>query len=338
MRSFLPIAILLFTACSGGGGGTEDTGTDTVDTATDTATDTGTPTTDTGTTSTDPTTTDTFAFGHASVDVLFVIDNSASMADDQATMATTTAHFLDFLLGSSVDYRVGVTTTDPGGVDCPNSGSPAAGELVTLGGLSWLDASVANPDMFLGTSVQVGTAGCFLESGLTTAYQALTDTTSGFRRDDAALVVVFVSDEDDQSTSLTAPPIDDPGMLAWLDGIAADVPLSVHGVLCLDTGAGCTSDRYRDVIDHVGGVSFPLDDAAAWEAAMVQVGIDASGTTDRLLLTQTPDEATLVVGTVLADGSETTTTDWTYDAATNEVVLQQYVDADESWYVRYEPL
>lgn len=52
------------------------------------------------------------ARGGGQVDFLWVIDNSGSMADEQANVAATASMFMDRLVRSGVDWRVAVTTTE----------------------------------------------------------------------------------------------------------------------------------------------------------------------------------------------------------------------------------
>jgi len=63
------------------------------------------------------------------VDVLFVIDNSGSMAEEQAQLAQNFAAFLNVLEGAGASYRLGVTTTDAGNPRCPTT-TPENGTLV----------------------------------------------------------------------------------------------------------------------------------------------------------------------------------------------------------------
>jgi hypothetical protein len=72
------------------------------------------------------------------VDVLFVVDNSGSMAQEQITLATNFEAFIGVLEAVDVDanYRIGVTTTDNSNVPsaCPTTGvnntTPEGGKLV----------------------------------------------------------------------------------------------------------------------------------------------------------------------------------------------------------------
>ncbi len=65
------------------------------------------------------------------VDVLFVIDNSGSMAEEQALLSQNFAAFIGVLEAEDVsaNYRLGITTTDAGNPRCPST-TPENGTLV----------------------------------------------------------------------------------------------------------------------------------------------------------------------------------------------------------------
>jgi hypothetical protein len=64
------------------------------------------------------------------VDILFVIDNSGSMGEEQATLAANFQSFIEVLERPEVDanYRIGITTTDNGNPWCGTT-SPEGGAL-----------------------------------------------------------------------------------------------------------------------------------------------------------------------------------------------------------------
>jgi hypothetical protein len=67
------------------------------------------------------------------VDILFVIDNSGSMAEEQTQLTADVGAFIEVLEHPDVhaDYRIGITTTDNGNPWCPPNGTtPEAGALV----------------------------------------------------------------------------------------------------------------------------------------------------------------------------------------------------------------
>ena len=69
------------------------------------------------------------------VDILFVIDNSGSMEQEQITLGNNFASFIGVLEDPDVDanYRIGVTTTDNGNANCATSGindtTPEGGKI-----------------------------------------------------------------------------------------------------------------------------------------------------------------------------------------------------------------
>lgn len=55
------------------------------------------------------------------VDILFVIDNSRSMAEEQATLARNFGPLVERLAGVDANYRIAITTTDTGHLHCSGS-------------------------------------------------------------------------------------------------------------------------------------------------------------------------------------------------------------------------
>ena len=67
------------------------------------------------------------------VDILFVIDNSGSMGEEQAILAANFGSFIEVLEAEDVEanYRIGITTSDNGNPWCPSGATtPEAGNLV----------------------------------------------------------------------------------------------------------------------------------------------------------------------------------------------------------------
>jgi hypothetical protein len=129
------------------------------------------------------------AGGASGTDFLFVIDNSCSMAEEQASLAANLQTFIDVVAGVDADYHIAVITTDS-----PTFKGPVITPLTP------------NPAGAFAAQASVGTNGG-AEQGLYQADRALTTGAakpgdpSGFWRDDALLALIFLSDEPDQSTS-----------------------------------------------------------------------------------------------------------------------------------------
>lgn len=132
-------------------------------------------------------------FQRRAIDVLFVIDDSCSMEDDQRQLGANLNAFFTTFKQAQVDFHVGVVTTDM--VDPMRSGRLVA-PFVTA-----QTPDVANA---FESSVLVGTGGSGDERGLQALRNALrpplVDTVNaGFIRDTADFATVILADEDDHA-------------------------------------------------------------------------------------------------------------------------------------------
>ena len=127
------------------------------------------------------------------VDILWVVDDSVSMADEQAGIAAGFDAFVETMTTTELDFRLGVVTTDM-------VSSDRRGRMI--GDPPYLTADDANFVADFQSRVQVGTEGSDREAGIDAAYQALTEplvsgVNGSFLRTGAVLSVIYVSDEND---------------------------------------------------------------------------------------------------------------------------------------------
>ena len=132
-NSISAFAVLLC-ACGpkSSGDGIGDTDTSSSDTGTDPTTVTATdgPLDGTADTGGEPGSGDAVALSiNADVDLLFVIDNSGSMAGPQQSLASAATQLIDELDDGDINYRIGITTTDSGNPWCDGS-TPEGGGFV----------------------------------------------------------------------------------------------------------------------------------------------------------------------------------------------------------------
>lgn len=125
------------------------------------------------------------------IDVLFVVDDSCSMDNDQRQLSANMRSFFQSFQSGQVDFHVGVVTTDTTAPD-------RSGRLVA----PFLTQNTPNVTTAFQSMVMVGTAGSGDERGLTAAHVALrpplsTTTNAGFVRPEADFALVFLTDEDD---------------------------------------------------------------------------------------------------------------------------------------------
>ncbi len=136
------------------------------------------------------------------VDVLFVIDNSPSMVDEQKSMAARFESFMERVKG--LNWQIGITTTDP------NHGVYGDGRLQVFPNgkymlTSELDVATAR-DLF-GKTIQRKEVGSSSEQGIRGTYRAIQrsmgaaeEIHNDFFREHSALNVVVISDENESGT------------------------------------------------------------------------------------------------------------------------------------------
>jgi hypothetical protein len=243
-------------------------------------------------------------------DVVVVVDDSPSMAEEQDRLTATFDTFLDVLADTEARFHLGITTTDA---------VASAGEFRGGGWVAW-DA----PDLLAHVegALTVGTDGQRHEEGLSAAVLTLEgDRNPGFRREGVPLHLLIVSDEDDGS------PLSVQAYLDRLGLVAGDAELGVHGIVgdlpegCANgTNAAAAAPRYTEAIalTHGNRASICSDD---YGDLLEQVGLQLSGLPDTFPLSSVPvvDTLRVVVDDVQIPGREVD--GWTYAPGDNAIVF-----------------
>jgi len=158
---------------------------------------------------------------NSKVDILWVVDSSGSMREEQRYLGQNFSSFINQLSRTNSDFQVGVTTTDvcdsanPSQVPmatryCPTVDGSAQthlrGSLVGESGKRVLTRSYADLTSRFLTYANVGVSGSSFEHGLTAAKMAIEKSlggqNDGLVRPDAFLAVIVVSDEEDDGIGL----------------------------------------------------------------------------------------------------------------------------------------
>lgn len=137
------------------------------------------------------------------VDIVWVVDDSGSMGDEQTSLAYNFDAFIQDFMSKDIDFRMAITTTDPT--------KKSDGKMVCdWHVLNSKHAAVNQQNFFhmFEKCIKVGTKGSGHEKGLNGIDRFLHHYNDGnksnrndaFLREDAYLVVVIVSDEEDQSS------------------------------------------------------------------------------------------------------------------------------------------
>lgn len=282
--------------------------------------------------------------GSRAVDILFVVDNSGSMTDNQDNLAKNFESVVELAANWESDFQVGVVTTD----------------MTVWGGRGELegDPPILNADNWelFADNVRVGAGGAGLEMGLAAAeaalsYPLISDTgfpcqndgacedpftcvrgfcggaNRGFLRDEAVLHLVFVSDEDDQSPGTVDYYVD---FLKGIKGFGkpGEGMMYAHAVTGIDIEAAtpggpgvspCAYEkgtRYLEVAAATAGVTVDLC-STDWSAKLEVIGEAIFGLVEDFPLLRVPDPESLVLkvnGLVCEEG-------WILNAAANAITF-----------------
>lgn len=152
------------------------------------------------------------------IDILFMVDNSGSMADEQAILAQSFQEFISKFTDKKLDFQVGVITTDTTLSGSWWSNPNGSYKNITNAGPGSLLAYKTNERILRPSTVDVvtkfqqnsklGTDGSGAEAGLKATTIALSEAmlgsggyNEGFVRADAMLAVIFITDEDEARTT-----------------------------------------------------------------------------------------------------------------------------------------
>ena len=202
------------------------------------------------------------------IDILFVVDNSGSMEEEQTSLNANFQNFINVLegiQGGLPNVHIGVVSTDVGAGPFNISGCTGSGDNGTMQSVARGPSCTAPSGAFIsdvedpanpgsritnynGTLAdtfaciaELGTSGCGFEQPLESMRRALNGsnpTNSGFLRENAFLAVIIISDEDDCSTRNTD-----------MFDTSQDSPTAPLGPLssfrCFEFGVKCDPDDPR---------------------------------------------------------------------------------------------
>jgi hypothetical protein len=231
--------------------------------------------------------------GGGAVDLLFVVDSSFSMFEEQTALGDGFDQFISSFQRLQYDFRIAVTTTD-----VINDAGAFEGPVLTP------DTPGLRRDF--AEQVNVGTDGFGVEQGLQAARLALSDENIGdqdFLREGATLAIIFVSDEDDSSISPVEAYYD-----FFLDKKGGDARrLRVSAITGPDRG-GCNTAapgrRYLQLVEQTDG---HFESICQNDLGLSSLGLALSGFKSEFELVNIVEEGeprVFVNGVELEDGFE----------------------------------
>lgn len=238
------------------------------------------------------------------MDIMFIVDNSCSMIEEHGFLMGEIPNTYAALEGgvfADIDWRIGVRSADPN--------EPLLGIV---------EKTDTNPVFSLVALIAaLGTRGRW-EMGLATAITSM-GADNDFHREDAHLMVVFISDEPDQSS------LSPTEYLNLVDLFKEDPYQVLHTAIVYlptDTSEDCgfsgtleTGIGYLEVADEQISLCTP----DTWGAMLNNAVALAPMFNSVWPLSETPTDIDKIQ--VLINGEETYA--WSYDTSTNAVVLDE---------------
>jgi hypothetical protein len=295
------------------------------------------------------------------IDILWMIDSSNSMSEEQDNLATNFNSFISDFVSKGYDYNIAVSATDAWRYEYApgiysnlvrfRDGNIYSGSTADNSGM-YLISLATDPTMVIptfNTNVKVGITGSGDERAFDSIRQTLNATSVNggynFRRNDAYLAVVIVSDEEDFSRNdagvngcsggsaaascSNLRPVSE--YVSYLDTYSGSVPadrkysVSAIGVFdsaCL-TAAGASDhmgDRYAELAALTNGVTGSICDAD-FSPTLDAIQRNIAELSTQFRLSRTPIVSSIVVIINSINIPQDATNGWTYNSVNNSIVF-----------------
>lgn len=250
----------------------------------------------------------------ALLDVLFVVDNSGSMNIFQQELSDQMNSFMNVFDSSGSDYHLAVITTDEA-------------RFKQYDGYAWIDTAHPNPVLWIQNVISsIGIRGSGMEKGIEMAKYALEgDAAPGkdYYRENATMVIIYVSDEPDHSQGGWQ------SYTSFFDTLKLSTDLMRQFAVIGDYPAGCNfpyiphnrsiqfGAGYYDMTQRYNGSWYSIC-AVDWGQQMQNLANTVTTQRSFGINESDPIESTIIVS---VNGQ--TTHEWVYDLTTNSVIFNE---------------
>lgn len=282
--------------------------------------------------------------GPSKVDIVWVVDNSGSMSEEQTAVSANAKAFFSSLNNKGLDFRLGVLATGSRGKKS-NSLNPEGEKAWELWGSGWTTAS-DGPLAFSNNIEAVKIDGSGKESGVFFAERALGATqnprsfvlnggTNNVKatvvpRTDVKLFFIMLSDEGDQYSYYSTTPFDTDSNIFVKNGYKVYSIIGLNsrtqqpgtcsgsGTSALDSNNSNTT--YYKLASATGGSSGTIC-TNDYSSLLNGIAKEAASFTSQYLLTEIPVSSSIVVKVngVIAPQSESD--GWIYNSGSNSIVF-----------------
>ena len=290
------------------------------------------------------------------VDFVWVVDNSGSMSEEQASVSNNSVTFFNKLNTKHLDFRLGVIATGSNGTaGTKDTLNPSSNKAWELWGTGWVNKSDSNAATTFQSNVNVvGLSGSGKESGVFFAERSLGVAPSGITavtatvvpRSGAKLIFVILSDEGDHyqcysggsfvSDSNTPTPCSGGVAFDANNNVFKTNGYKVYSIIglnsstnqpgtCSGSGTSATTANnptttYYDLAAATGGSSGTIC-STDYTALLDNIATQAAGSASAYTLSKTPVSSTLVVKVNGVAVAQDATNGWQYNSATKTIVF-----------------
>jgi hypothetical protein len=272
------------------------------------------------------------------VDVLWVVDNSGSMIDEQSDLADNFTNFILQAVYLDTDYHMGVITTDVQ--------SEWTGKMYSCSGPLWISDTQPDAEQRNQFRCNVKTSdwprpasdakeAALMAARAALSYPVIEEHNAGFMREDAKLYIIVVMDEKDQSDGTPEQYVD---YFRNLKGIGNPELLNISAVSGVPPD-GCKNPAdpqyyaaepnqfLKDAVDLAGGLFRDIC-TPSWASMITELGLDVFNARRQFPLSRPANAATIQVEVCDAGGvnchyvAEDPQNGWVFDADLNAITFQ----------------
>jgi hypothetical protein len=245
------------------------------------------------------------------LDILWVIDDSGSMFDEQKALGSNFEAFIKEFVNKDIDFQMAVTTTD--------TSRDRAG-AVYKDSMDRLTSAKLKEDkeQFMkdfATLVNVGTKGSAYERGIQASDAFSEKFSESWMRKDAYFTIVYMSDERDQSADTAANYLKKLQSLKSNDGL-----IKAFSIINLNTYRNGSSEyqKYNDISNLTGGKIASIK--GDFHTTLLEMGEQIADLTEQFPLSKKPYDSANIE--IYVDGVIDSA--WSYDSSSNSVKFDAY--------------
>ena len=242
------------------------------------------------------------------MDILWVIDNSGSMGNEQDALGENFDAFIKEFIEKDIDFQMAVTTTDTrvgyDGMEYKDSMARLTSENLKYDKNQFMDDF-----KYL---VKVGTRGSGREKGLQASESFVERYNQSWIREDAYLTIVYISDEVDQSSKTVQEHLNQIKKVKSNNGL-----IKAYSILNLNSyyvdRYATAHQRYVEITETTNGEIADIN--KDFYSTLLNMGSTIANLTKKFPLSETPYDLTKLK--VYVDNVQSS--DWTYDSQTNSI-------------------